>query len=120
MKVILYYLLSLVFIVLFSVFLVTGKAEAMAMPQMVGVCVVLVLYTIIISLVGEGRSLDEREVSHRNLSNRVGLIAGTVVLSVGIIYQLFINHHLDYWMLLGLAVINFAKLITLIFLHHKK
>ena len=120
MRVILYYLSLLVFIVLFSAFLVTGQTGDMSMPQMVSVCVVLVIYTVIISVVGEGRSLDEREVLHRNLANRVGLIVGTVVLSVGVIYQLFVNHHLDYWMLLGLAVINFAKLITLIFLHHKK
>jgi len=119
MKNIIYYLLLLVFIALVAGFLIMGRADSMGMGQMVGVSAGLVLYAVAMSLVGEGKTLDEREVLHRNLSNRAGLIAGLVILSVGIIAQLF-THRIDYWLLAGLIVINLTKIISLIFLNEKK
>jgi hypothetical protein len=119
MKNIIYYLLLLVFIALVAGFLLFGQNNAMSMTQMVGVSAGLVLYTVAMSLVGEGKNLDEREILHRNLSNRAGLIAGLIVLSIGVIAQLF-THKVDYWLLFGLIVINLTKIISLIFLENKK
>ena len=114
MKVIIYYLLLLVFIALLAGFMVSPHPSGMSMGQMVSVSVALGLYVVAMSFVGEGQTTDEREVAHRYLSNRAGLLAGTVVLSVGVLYQLF-THHIDYWLLTGLIVINLVKIVSLIY-----
>lgn len=119
MKTIIYYLLLLVFIALLGGFLMTGRPDAMAMNQMVGVSAALILYTVAMSFVGEGNNQDERAVLHKNLANRAGLVAGTIVFSVAIVYQLFVKHSVDYWLLAGLIVINLTKLISLIYLEQK-
>jgi hypothetical protein len=120
MKNILYYLLLLVFIALVAGFLVFGRPDSMGMTQMLGVSAGLVLYTIAMSFVGEGIALDERAVLHRNISNRAGLIAGNIVFSLGIIYQMFFLHSIDWWLLVGLIAINLTKIISLIYLDSKK
>jgi len=120
MKIIIYYLLLLVFIALIGGFLLSGSSSEMGMAQMLGISAGLILYTVAVSLVGEKRAADEREVLHRNLSNRAGLIAGTIIFSIGLIYQLFVTHRLDYWLLTGLIVINLAKIVSLIYLNYKK
>src|SRR5437868_4352526 len=120
MKNIIYYLLLLVFIALVGGFLITGRMDSMGMSQMVGVSAGLILYAIAMSFVGEGTNLDERGVLHKNLSNRAGLIAGTIIFSIGILYQMFIEHRIDYWLLAGLIVINLTKIISLIYLENKK
>jgi hypothetical protein len=119
MKNILYYLLLLVFLALIAGFLMFGQAQAMSMPQMLGVSGFLVLYTVAMSLIGEGVKQDEREILHKNLSNRAGLVAGLVILSIGVIVQVF-SHKVDYWLLSGLIVINLTKIISLIYLQNKK
>lgn len=120
MKPIIYYLLLLIFIALFGGYIASGNQAAMGMTQMLGVSVALGLYTIAISLVGEGVSQDEREVLHKNLSNRAGLVAGTIVFSLGILYQLFFTHRLDWWLLAGLIIVNLTKIVSLIYLNYKK
>ena len=119
MKNIIYYLLLLVFIALFAGFLVMGRPDAMGMSQMVVISGALVLYTIAMSLVGESVT-DERDVLHRNLSNRAGLIAGLIILSLGLLCEMFIEHKINYWLLAGLIVINLTKIISLIYLENKK
>ena len=120
MKTIIYYLLLLIFIALLSGFLIFGQANTMSMPQMLGVSAFLGLYTVAMSLVGEMGVTDERDVLHRNLANRAGLVAGLVVLSLGVLYQMFVAHRIDYWLLTGLIAINLTKIISLIFLNYKK
>ncbi len=120
MKVIIYYLLLLVLIALTGGYLFSERGNEMSVPQMLGICAVLGIYTVFMCLVGEGKNLDERDVLHRNLSNRAGLIAGNIIFSLGLIYQIFITHQLDFWLLAGLIVINLTKIISLIYLNYKK
>ncbi len=120
MKSIIYYLLLLVFMALLSGFLIFDRQPAMSMPQMLGVSAFLVLYTVAMSLVGETGNVDERDISHRNLANRAGLIAGLVVMSLGVLYQLFVSHRVDYWLLGGLILINLTKIVSLIYLGSQK
>lgn len=120
MKLILYYLSLLVFIAIVTGFSLSQNGGSMAMSQMLGVSAALVLYTVAMSLVGEGPATDERETHHRYVSNRAAMIAGTVVFSIGIIYQLFISHNLDYWLLVGLIAMNLTKIVSLIYLGYKK
>ena len=119
MKIITYYLLLLIFIALLAGYLIQGQANTMNMNQMLSVSLLLSLYAVLMSLAGEGKTIDERETQHRYISNRAGLIAGTVILSIGTLYQLF-HHNLDYWLLAALITINLVKIMSLIYTHYKK
>lgn len=92
----------------------------MAMNQMLGIAGALVLYTVALSLVGEGHSTADRELLHKYMANRAALIAGTVIFVMGILYQLFISNSVDYWLLIGLIVINLTKIISLVFLNYRR
>ena len=119
MKIIVYYVFLLVFIALFAGY-VGQKAEGpMSMHQMVSLSVLLVVYVIAMSFAGEGRAKDERDLFHRYVANRNALLAGTVILSVGVLYQLF-THSIDQWLLAALVVINLVKIISLIYSHYRK
>ena len=120
MKHIVYYLLLLLFVALIAGFLIFGRPDIMGMSQMLWAAAALIVYTVAMSFVGEGKNQDERQVLHKNLSNRAGLLAGTIVFSLGILYQLFINHSVDYWLLAGLIIINLTKIISLIYLEIKR
>lgn len=119
MKNIIYYLLLLVFMALIGGFLLFGRPDNMGMNQMLGISAALVLYTVAMSFIGEGQNQDERQQLHKNLANRAGLLAGIIIFSIGIIYQMFVNHAVDYWLLTGLIVINLVKIIALIYLEQK-
>jgi hypothetical protein len=118
MKIIIYYLVLLVFIALLAGFLIQPHGQGMSMTTMVSVSVLLSIYVVAMSLIGEGKTVDEREEAHRYKANRVALIAGTVILSAGILYQLF-THRLDYWLLAGLISVNLFKIISLIYSNHR-
>lgn len=120
MKIIFYYLLLLILIALTGGYMFSVRHESMSMPEMLSICSILVVYTTLMCFVGEGKNLDERDILHRNLANRFGLIAGNIIFSLGLIYQIFISHNLDFWLLAGLIVINLTKLVSLIYLQNKK
>lgn len=123
MKIILYYLFLLIAIALITGFIVSqnsGDTMSMSKSMALSLSGLLALYTVAISLVGEGKSEDERDQAHRYIANRAGLIAGTTVLALGIIFQLFITHRIDYWLLTGLITINLTKIVSLIWLNYKQ
>jgi uncharacterized membrane protein len=122
MKIITYYILLLVLIILVASFLLLGQNDtaSMSMVKLATICVLLGVYVVGMSVVGEGKAKDEREINHRFIANRLGLLAGTLVLSAGLLYQLFVTHQLDYWLLAGLISINLIKLLSLIYLHFKR
>lgn len=123
MRVILYYLFLLIGIALITGFVISQSTDgtmSMSMTQALSLAGLLALYTVAMSLVGEGKLEDEREQQHRYIANRAGLIAGTTLLAVALMFQLFITHHIDYWLLTGLIVINLTKIISLIWLNYKK
>ena len=114
MKIIIYYLLLLVFIALFAGFLIQNRSSEMSMQEMLSASLLLSVYVVAMSLVGEGKAVDERDLHHRYFANRSALVAGTIVISVGVLYQLF-THQLDYWLLAGLIIINLVKTVSLIY-----
>lgn len=118
MKIITYYLVLLVFIALITGFMVQGSPDSMSMQQMISVSVLLGIYVVGMSLVGEGKTEDERDLQHRYKSNRLALLAGTIVLSIGVLVQLF-SHNLDYWLLAGLIAINLTKIMSLIYSNYR-
>ena len=118
MKIIVYYLVLLILIALLAGFLVQGTPDSMSMGQMISISVLLGVYVVAMSLVGEGKVVDERDMQHRYTSNRLALIAGTVILSAGVLVQLF-NHALDYWLLAGLIAVNLVKIVSLIYSNYR-
>ncbi|HMQ01829.1 MAG TPA: hypothetical protein PKD79_02030 [Candidatus Doudnabacteria bacterium] len=122
MKLILYYLSLLIFLAMVTGYLLSQKQtnDAMAMGTMVGISLALGIYVVAMSLVGEGPKEDERETHHRQLANRVAMVTGTTILSAGVLYQLFVTHQLDYWLLVALMAINLSKIISLIYFNYRK
>lgn len=118
MKITVYYLVLLVLIALITGFLMQGDANSMSMEQMISVSVFLGIYVVAMSLVGEGKVTDERDLQHRYTSNRMALIAGTTIMSVGVLVQIF-NHSLDYWLLAGLIAVNLIKILSLIYSNYR-
>ncbi len=123
MKTLLYYLFLLIAIALITGFIVSqnsGDTMSMTKTMALSLSGLLALYTVAMSFVGEGQVADEREQAHRYIANRAGLVASTTVLALGIIFQLFITHRIDYWLLTGLITINLTKIVSLIWLNYKK
>ncbi len=120
MKVIIYYLLLLVLLALTAGYALSGQAGAMSMQQIYSICGLLAVYTVGMSLVGEVKNTDERDMWHRNFANRVALIAGTAFISIAIFFQLFRNHSVDLWLLAALVVVNLTKIITLIYANYRR
>lgn len=120
MKITIYYILLLVAIAMIAGYAISGDANAMSMPQMLSIGAFLAIYTVALSLVGLGKAEDEREHNHRYLSSRIALVASSAVISLGIIIQLFANHHLDLWLLGSLIILNITKIISLIYLNYSK
>lgn len=120
LKIFIYYGLLLVLIGLIAAYLFFKPMDEMSMPAMISISMVLVLYSVLISLAGEIKSDDEREVLHRNLSNRVAMIAATLFISGGLIYQIFVTHHTDWWLLATIIIMNLTKITSLIYFHYKK
>lgn len=118
MKIIRYYVLLLVFISLFFGVVIRVTQQTMSMTTMISLSVVLALYAVAMSIVGEGKTEDERALHHRYLANRISLIAGTVFLSLGVLFQLY-THNLDFWLLGGLVAINFVKIVSLLYSNYK-
>jgi hypothetical protein len=101
-------------------YLLFEPMDAMSMPTLISICGFLILYSVLISLAGETKCEDEREVLHRNLSNRVAAIAATIFISGGLIYQIVVTHHVDWWLLAAIIIINLTKITSLIYFHYKR
>ncbi len=119
MKILLYYIALLVLIALVTGFLLSTGGSSMSMNQMITISSFLILYTVGISFVGEMKAEDERDLSHKFTASRAGNIAGTIIISLAILVQLF-TKTLDYWLLAGLIGINVTKIVSLIYLNYRK
>ncbi len=122
MKIILYYLFLLVAIGLIAGYTIseTRPEATMGMKETASICGALVIYTVALSLVGEGKLVDEREQSHRYTANRIALVVGISIMTLGIIVRLFVSHTIDYGLLIALMGVNLTKIISLIWLNYKK
>lgn len=80
--------------------------ESMVYGLLVLLFVVFVVYTL---LIWREHVNDEREEMHRAFAGRVAYIAGSATLVVGIMYQAHFLHHVDPFLIIGLAVMTTAK-----------
>ena len=81
------------------------------MAIVLGLVVVFALFS---SFIWRENARDEREGLHKMMAGRIAFFAGTAVLVIGIIVQSF-KHELDFWLVLTLGTMIFAKIIGLLY-----
>jgi len=89
----------------------------MYMPNKVEMAVVVAAvaaFAVFGALVWREKVVDEREEAHRSLAGRFGFLAGSVVLTIGILVQ-SLSHNLDPWLAVGLGAMILGKLAGLVY-----
>lgn len=84
------------------------------MPDMIVICmlaIVLGLFGIFASFILREKSVDERDEQHRTLAGRNAFLAGSGVLTLGIVVQGY-THTVDPWLVIALIVMIFVKIGT--------
>lgn len=74
----------------------------------------LIVFAVFAGLVWKEKARDERELLHRTSSGRVAFLSGICVLVIGIAVEGY-AHSVDFWLVLTLAVMLFAKIATSIY-----
>jgi hypothetical protein len=85
-----------------------------SMWDMMSTVILLVLVLILVGFtLAEGKG-DEREIYHRLLASRAGFLVGLLILSLGILDEVIINHQPAIWLIYGLAGMVLGKVVGLI------
>ncbi|OGK29906.1 hypothetical protein A3G67_00405 [Candidatus Roizmanbacteria bacterium RIFCSPLOWO2_12_FULL_40_12] len=80
---------------------------------------VVVFFTLFASFVWKEKSVDEREILHRNISGRMAYLAGTSIAIIGVVIQ-SLKHTLDVWLVLTLVAMVLGKVTGLVYGKIKK
>jgi hypothetical protein len=84
------------------------------MPDMMVMCMLAIalgLFGIFASFILREKSVDEREDQHRTLAGRNAFLAGSGVLTLGIVIQGY-AHAVDPWLVIALIVMIIVKIGT--------
>jgi hypothetical protein len=84
------------------------------MPDMMVICMLAItlgLFGIFASFILREKSVDEREDQHRTLAGRNAFLAGSGVLTLGIVIQGY-THTIDPWLVIALIVMIIVKIGT--------
>jgi hypothetical protein len=84
------------------------------MPDMVVMCMLAItlgLFGIFASFILRESIIDERDSQHRTLAGRNAFLAGSGVLTIGIVVQGY-AHAVDPWLVSALVVMIVTKIIT--------
>jgi len=84
------------------------------MLAMLALAALFVLFCIYAVFVLAERSFDEREAQHRALAGRAAFLAGSALLVAGIVVE-DLSHTLDSWLVVALAGMILAKVVTRIY-----
>ncbi len=106
-------LVSVVLIVLVTLFLdpfMLWMPASMVQLMLVAVIVLFALFSVFVWRENAG---DEREQFHKMMADRIGYLAGASLLVAGIVYQTFVDHAVDSWLISSLVLMVIAKLIAL-------
>ena len=79
------------------------------MATMSVIVLLVVVTTIFVIYVWNESAKDEREVLHRFYASRLAFLLGTAILIIGVVVE-GLNHSVDIWLVLALAVMIFAKI----------
>jgi amino acid transporter len=88
-----------------------GMRNFVAMMVVVGMVVAFAIFAIFI---WRERGQDEREEMHFSFAGRIGFLAGSSVLVIGILVQSF-RHALDLWLVVTLGIMVLAKVGALLY-----
>jgi hypothetical protein len=84
------------------------------MPDMMVICmlaITLALFGIFASFILREKSVDERDDQHRTLAGRNAFLAGSGVLTLGIVIQGY-THTVDPWLVITLIIMIVVKIGT--------
>ena len=81
---------------------------------MMVILALLIVFAVFAGLVWKEKARDERELLHRTSSGRAAFLSGICVLVIGIAVEGYF-HSVDFWLVLTLAVMIFAKIATSIY-----
>lgn len=84
------------------------------MPDMIVICmlaITLALFGVFASFILREGSADEREDQHKSLAGRNAFLAGSGILTLGIVVQGY-THTVDPWLVFTLISMVLVKLIT--------
>jgi len=112
-------IVSLVFVVLVVLKLDPFKWTMPDQVEMIVLALVVAAYALYAGLFFRERAHDEREAYHLNVASRIAYLAGVGFLVVAVVVQSF-AHHLDPWLVSGLAAMVVVKMITLIWARLRK
>ena len=107
-------IVSVVLIVLLILFLNPFELWMPPVLLMMMVLGLVIVFSIFASFIWRENSRDERENLHKMMAGRIAFLAGAGSLVIGIIIQSF-RHELDFWLVLTLGTMIFAKIIGLIY-----
>jgi len=107
--------LSLTLVIVTVFFLPPLQTWWMMSPFMPTILFLLALVFILFSIfVWKERAFDERDLAHRNFASRLGYLAGSTVLVIGIIYETT-QHRFEPWLVLTLLVMIGVKVATRVY-----
>ncbi len=90
------------------------------MPPMmyVGVHIIAVILFILFAImIWRSKAQDERESMNKALSSDIAFTAGGVMLGIAMIYQISTDGHIDIWIMVTLATMILARVVSQIWLN---
>jgi len=84
------------------------------MIHMVMLALTLAIFALFAIFILREKVMDERETVHRMLSGRVAFLAGSALLTIGIVVQ-SLKDAVDVWLVVVLVAMVLSKLITRIY-----
>jgi uncharacterized membrane protein YiaA len=106
--------------ILLAVFFVLLNPFAWWMPDMMVMSllfIALILFGLFAAFIVQEKVADEREQQHRVTAGRAAFIAGTLILTIGIVIQ-SLSHHVDPWLVITFVGMVIAKLGTRSYIDH--
>lgn len=76
------------------------------------VLALLVVFTLFAGFVWKESARDEREAVHRMASARLAFLVGAGVLTIGIVTESLMRHHVDEWLIVSLVAMVVVKIIS--------
>ncbi len=107
-------LISIILVVLAVLLLNPFQFWMPSMLHLTLLALILGIFAFFAVFILQEKVQDEREASHRTLSGRVAFLAGSAILTTGIVVQ-SLSGTVDVWLVASLVAMVLSKLITRIY-----